>query len=55
MEPAYKKFNELIQKHKKNIELKLIENKFDMSSLIGMREKTPMKLKPLVNPKIHLK
>jgi TATA-box binding protein (TBP) (component of TFIID and TFIIIB) len=55
MEPAYKKFNELIQKHKKSIELKLMENKFDMSSLIGMREKTPMKLKPLVNPKIHLK
>lgn len=54
MEPAYKKFHELINKYRKNIELKLQEQKFDMSQLKGMQTNKTLQIKPLKNPKILL-
>ena len=53
MEPIYKKFHDLIDKYRKKVELKLHDNKFDMTKLMGLK-KGAINIRPLANPKIHL-
>lgn len=48
MEPAYQKFNEFIQDHRKNIEMQFREKQFDMKSLTGLSTGVPLSIKKKV-------
>ena len=54
MAPAYKKFHEFIRNNRKNIELQLQEQRFDMGQLKGLNGSTPLQIKVPKNKKIHL-
>jgi len=45
MEPAYQKFYDFISNNRKNIELKLQEQEFDMNMLTGLKQLTPLQIK----------
>lgn len=54
MEPAYKKFHDFILRNRKDIELQLQEQRFDMTQLKGMGNGSQLQIKVPRSRKIHL-
>ena len=54
MEPAYQKFHDFILRNRKNIELQLQEQCFDMSQLKGLGGNSTLQIKVPKNKKIHV-